>query len=268
MQFLTPPSITITIIRVLPVFSVLCILLLTGPLPLSQADPFFEDGYLGLNQEEVHQKLGIPHAIRSRKAALRVFHYYSVSDWDKYFRKLVSPENGEDVYTYDRDGIQVRYSFVYTRDLREAKDFPTLFVKRVEVEFTPAIPLDLIPKIVKEFHPPQTVDAPVFRSNLWLLFFKGSASPQATLVVQERDKENWEWSLAYQMFSLQGIPNHLTSKSKIDRLEFTVQSLPFIKKNHPHTHELILNPYSPEFANRPPESPQVQKGIPVPQYAE
>ncbi len=252
----------------LPVFSALCVVLLTLPLPVAHAGPFFEDGLLGLNQDEVHQQLGDPHAIRARKAALRVFTYYSVGDWDKYFRKLVSPENGEDVYTYDREGYQVRYSFAYTRDLRETKNFPTLYVKRVEVEFTPAIPLEMIPKVVKEFHPPQTADAPVFRSNLWLLFFTGAPSPRATLVVKERNKENWEWSLAYQMFALQGIPNYLTSQSKIDRLEFTVQSLPFIKKNRPYTHELIMNPYSPEFANRPPQEPKVEKSIPLPQYAE
>jgi len=261
------PSSSLTFPSILIIFSVLCIPVLTIS-PALYAKPFFEDGYLGLRQDEVHQQLGNPHAIRSRKAALRVFHYYSVADWDKYFRKLVSPENGEDVYTYERDGYKVRYSFAYTRDLREVKDFPTLYVSRVEVEFTPAIPLDLIPDIVKEFHPPETADAPVYRSNLWLLFFKGPSSPEATLVVKERDKENWDWSLAYQMFSVQGIPNYLTPKSKIDRLEFTVQSLPFIKKTQPYTHEPVLNPYSPEFANRPPEQPKIEKTIPVPQYAE
>ena len=252
----------------LSVLSALCFFLLTTLASIVSASPFFEDGYLGLTQEEVHEKLGTPHAIRSRKAALRVYHYYSVADWDKYFKKLVSPENGEDVYTFDRDGRQVRYSFVYARDLREAKDFPTMYVQRVEVEFTPAIPLELVPKLVTEFHPPVNADAPVFRSNLWLLFFKGPPSSKATLVVKERDKENWEWSLAYQMFALQGLPTYLTSNSTIDRLEFTVQSLPLINKTRPHTHEPILNPYSPEFAQRPSRPEKTPKGIPVPEYAE
>lgn len=254
--------------RAFPAFSAFLLLLFNATVPVVAASPFFEDGYLGLTQEEVHQKLGTPHAIRSRKAALRVFHYYSVADWDKYFKKLVSPENGEDVYTFDRQGHQVRYSFVYARDLREAKDFPTMYVQRVEVEFTPAISLKLIPKLVKEFHPPVRADAPVFRSNLWLLFFKGPPSPQATLIVKERDKENWEWSLAYQMFALQGLPNYLTAQSTIDRLEFTVQSLPLIKKTRPHTHEPILNPYSPEFEQRPSKPEKTPKRIPVPVYAE
>ena len=258
---------SITFFSVLLVFSVFCALILTMP-PLLAAAPFFEDGYLGLNQAELHQQLGKPHAIRSRKAALRVFSYYSVSDWDKYFQKLVSPENGEDVYTFDRDEYQVRYSFSFVRDLREAKDFPTLYVNRVEVEFTPAIPLNLIPSVVKEFRPPQSAAAPVYRSNLWLLLFKGPPSAEATLVVKERNKENWDWSLAYQLFAVQGLPPNLTPQTKIDRLEFSVQSLPFLQKTQPYTHELILNPYSPEFANLPKAQPKVQKSIPVPQYAE
>lgn len=238
--------------------------------PLSQvfAKPYFEDGYLGLTRTELHSKMGTPHAIRSRKAALRVFSYYSPKDWKKYFSKLVSPENGEDVYTYKRDGIQVRYSFVYTPDLRELKDFPTLFIKRVEVEFTPAVSIETIPHLVKEFVPPAEPDAPTFRSNLWVLIFKGSPSKEAELVIKEYNKENWEWSLAYQLFSLNGIPNHITSKSLVDRLEFTVQSLPFIQERRRHTHEHMLNPYSLEFAQRPPEPPKKRKPIPRPEYAD
>jgi hypothetical protein len=80
------------------------------------AAAYFEDGYLGLTQTELHQKLGMPQAVRDRKSALRFFTYYAITDWEKYFRKLVSPENGEDVYTFTRDGIDVRYSFSYTVD--------------------------------------------------------------------------------------------------------------------------------------------------------
>ena len=236
--------------------------------PQVQATPYFEDGYLGLTKKELHEKIGMPQAIRSRKAALRIFSYYSPQDWEKYFSKLVSPENGEDVYTYERNGIQVRYSFVYTPDLREQKDFPTLYVKRVEVEFTPAVPIEAVPSLVKEFVPPTQPDAPVFRSNLWVLIFKGPPSRDATLLVKEYNKEQWDWSLAYQLFSLNGIPNYMTRQSPIDRLEFTIQSLPQIKKTRPHTHEPSLNPYSPEFAQRPAESPKKEKSIPVPQYAD
>ena len=234
----------------------------------SQAMPYFEDGFLGLTKKELHQKIGTPHAIRARKAALRIFSYYSPQDWEKYFSKLVSPENGEDVYTYEKNGIQVRYSFVYTPDLREQKDFPTLYVKRVEIEFTPAVPIETIPSLVKEFVPPTQPDAPVFRSNLWVLIFKGPPSQEATLLVKEHNKEQWDWSLAYQLFSLNGIPNYVTGQSPIDRLEFTIQSLPQIRKTRPYTHEPFLNPYSPEFAKRPTEPPKKQKSIPLPQYAD
>lgn len=233
-----------------------------------QAKPYFEDGYLGLTKAELHETLGTPHAIRSRKAALRVFSYYSTKDWDKYFRKLVSPEYGEDVYTYKRDDIQVRYAFVYIPDLRENTDFPTLYIKRVEVEFTPAVPIEAIPKLVPEFSPPTLPHTPVFRSNLWVLIFTGSPSQDALLVVTEYNKEKWDWSLAYQLFSLNGIPNYVTRQSLIDRLEFTVQSLPLIKKTRRHTHEPLLNPYSLEFAQRPPEPPKKKKSIPVPEYAD
>ena len=111
---------------------------------------------------------------RSRKAALRVFSYYTFKDWEKYFSKLVSPENGEDVYTFTRDEIQVRYSFVYVPDLNEAKDFPTLYVQRCEIEFSPAVSLENIPSLVPEFVPPVEESAPAFRSNLVFRFFRAS----------------------------------------------------------------------------------------------
>ena len=243
-------------------------LMVVLPTASLHAKPFFEDGFLGLTQQEVHAKLGIPHAIRSRKSALRVFSYYSPRDWKKYFSKLVSPQYGEDVYTYSRDGVQVRYSFVYKLDFREARDFSTLHVKRVEVEFTPSIPLKAVPSLVNEFSPSVRPKNPAFRSNLWVLLFKGPPSKEAELVVEQWDKEDGDWSLAYQLFSLNGLPDYLTGDSSIDRLEFTVQSLARIHQIGRHTHEPILNPYSPEFAQRPPAPPKPPKTIPVPVYAE
>lgn len=252
----------------IPLWLILAITFSLSSVPHVQAKPYFEDGFLGLTKTELHEKLGTPHAIRSRKAALRVFSYYSPKDWKKYFSKLVSPENGEDVYTYKRDGIQVRYSFVYIPDLREQKDFPTLYVKRVEVEFTPAVSIEAIPGLVQEFIPPTVPNAPVFRSNLWVLIFKGEPSQKATLLVKDYNKENWQWSLAYQLFSLNGIPDYITRHSLIDRLEFTVQSLPFIRKTRRHTHEPLLNPYSIEFTQRPAAPTKKKKSIPVPVYAD
>src|SRR5206468_12591539 len=66
------------------------------------AGPYFEDGYLGLTQAELRAKPGPPHAVRDRKAALRVFNYYSFSDWGHYYRKFISTQNGEDVSQYTR----------------------------------------------------------------------------------------------------------------------------------------------------------------------
>lgn len=105
------------------------------------AAPYFEDGYLGLTQTELHHTLGMPQAVRDRKSALRVFTYYAITDWEKYFRKLVSPENGEDVYTFKRDGIEIRYSFSYTADPNDANENRPLFVRLVDIEFSPSVPL-------------------------------------------------------------------------------------------------------------------------------
>ena len=235
---------------------------------LSVAKPYFEDGLLGLTQAELHTQLGTPMAVRSRKAALRVFSYYTFPDWKKYFSKLVSPENGEDVYTYTRDGIQVRYSFVYTPDLDEDSDFPTLYIKRIEVEFTPAVMMSKIPVLVPEFSPPTEATASTFRSNLWVLIFKGPPSDRASFIVKERGKEKLPWSLAYQMFALNGLPDYLTLETTIDRMEITTQSLQIVKTNQRLTHEPMLNPFSEEFANRPSPLDQKKKSIPRPQYAD
>ncbi len=231
-----------------------------------QGEPYFEDGYLGLTQEELRQKLGVPMAVRSRKAALRVFSYYSFQEWEKYFKNLVSPENGEDVYTFKRGEISVRYSFVYTPDLNEGKDFPTLYVQRCEIEFTPAVPIESIPSLVPEFNPSPEGTAPAFRSNLWVLLFKGPPAPETPFIVKEQGKEKFSWSLAYQLFSVNGIPDYLTLHAPIDRLEITAQSLQVVKARQRLTHEPILNPFSQEFAKRPQSRTPQKKSIPLPQY--
>ena len=231
------------------------------------AEPYFEDGFLGLTQAELRQKLGVPMAVRSRKAALRVFSYYSFQEWQKYFKNLVSPENGEDVYTFKRGETSVRYSFVYTPDLNEGKDFPTLYVQRCEIEFTPAVPLEAIPSLVPEFLPSLEVSAPAFRSNLWVLLFKGPPVPEAPFIVKEQGKEKFSWSLAYQLFSVNGISDYLTLQAPIDRLEITAQSLQVVKARQRLTHEPILNPFSKEFRQRPEAHPlHKKKTIPLPHY--
>ncbi len=232
------------------------------------AKPYFEDGFLGLTQEELRAQLGTPMAVRSRKAALRVFSYYTFEDWQKYFKNLVSPENGEDVYTYTRNGVQVRYSFTYIPDLSERKDFPTLYVQRCEIEFSPAVPLDRIRSLVPEFLPPTKESAPAFRSNLWVLVFKGPPSPEASFIVKERGRDKLSWSLAYQIFAINGIPDYLSAQTPIDRLEISTQSLQLVRKQQRLTHEPIQNPFSPTFQQRPPVEAPTVKSIPRPEYAE
>jgi len=233
------------------------------------AAPYFEDGFLGLTQQELHEKLGKPQAVRDRKSALRVFTYYSMTDWEKYFRKLVSPENGEDVYTFKRDGIDVRYSFSYAVDPNDQDENRALFVRLVDIEFTPPVPLSQVPTLVPEFKPSEDPGAPAFRSNIWVLLFKGNPSPDARFIVKEKGKDSLSWSLAYQLFSLQGLPDPLTTKAPVDRIEISTQSVDLVKQRQRLTHDPILNPYSKEFAQQQlsPQPPNTKK-IPVPKYAE
>ncbi len=255
-----------TVTRLL-ILSFLCISVAWPGLPPLWAGPYFDDGYLGLTQTELHQKLGMPQAVRDRKAALRVFTYHPISDWDQYFKKVASPENGEDVYTFKRDGIDVRYSFGYTFDRNDPSDQRPLFVRLVDIEFSPPVPLSNIPQLVPEFKPSEDAAAPVFRSNIMLLFFSGSPSPDARFIVREKGKDALDWSLAFQMFALQGLPDPLTSKAPIDRMEISTQSLPLVKLRQRNTHEPVLNPYSKAFAQQAAPAPAVRK-IPVPQYAD
>lgn len=251
----------------------LCLFVLTvffcAGVAMATPAPYFEDGFLGLTQSELHEKLGMPQAVRDRKSALRVFNYYAITDWDKYFRKLVSPENGEDVYTFKRQGIDVRYSFSYTFDPNDSTENRPLFVRLVDIEFSPSVPISQIPALVPEFHPSEESGAAAFRSNIWVLLFKGQPSPQARFIVREATKDKLDWSLAYQLFSLQGLPDLLTTKSLIDRVEISAQSVDLVKQRQRHTHESILNPYSPEFIR---QQPTVQakpaKKIPLPKYAD
>jgi hypothetical protein len=233
----------------------------------TSAEPYFEDGYLGLTQSELRDKLGPPHMVRDRKSALRVFNYYPFKDWETYYKKLIAPQNGEDVYVYKRDGVDVRYSFGYVPDPNDTSESPTLYVRLVDIEFSPSMPIERIPALVPEFKPPASPTAPTFRSNIWLLVFKGSPSSEARMIVRERTKDDLDWTLAFQLFSLQGLPEFLTLQAPIDRMEVSAQSVQMVKERQRLTHEPILNPFSREFALRPPPPPKTKK-IPVPQYAD
>jgi len=232
------------------------------------AGPYFDDGYLGLTQAELREKLGPPQSVRDRKAALRVFNYYSLYDWENFYKKLVSPQNGEDVYTHKRNGIDVRYSFGYVRDPNDSSDAPALYVNLVDIEFGKPVPIEQIPSLVPEFQPPVEPTAPAFRSNLWVLLFKGPPSADARFIIRERGKDRLDWSLAFQLFALQGLPEFLTTKATIDRMEISAQSIQLVKQRQRLTHEAILNPFSQEFARQPPPPPPASKKIPLPKYAD
>ena len=161
----------------------------------------------------------------------------------------------------------MRYSFGFAVDLNDQSDVRPLFVRLVDVEFSPPVPLSKIPQLVPEFHPSDDPAAPVFRSNIMLLLFQGTASPAARFIVREKGKENLDYSLAFQMFSLQGLPDPLTSKALIDRMEISTQSLQLVKQRQKNTHDPILNPYSKEFAQQAPPPPPAKK-VPVPTYAD
>ena len=246
----------------------LCLALFSTNSAPSYAGPYFEDGFLGLSQQELHDKLGIPQAVRDRKSALRVFTYYPITDWSNYFSKLVSPENGEDVYTFARDGIDVRYSFSYAVDPNDQDEHRLLTVRLVDIEFSPAVPLHRVPTLVPEFRPSRDPESPAFRSNIWVLLFKGAPSSDARFIVRENGKDQLDWTLSFQLFSMQGLPDRLTTGATIDRLEISTQSLQVVTQRQRHTHEPISNPYTPQREQDPSPIKLLPKPIPVPQYAE
>lgn len=245
-----------------------CILALAAIPTKTTATPYFEDGFLGLSQQELHGKLGRPQAVRDRKSALRVFTYYPITDWATYFSKLVSPENGEDVYTFTREGIEIRYSFSYVVDPNDADENRPLIVRLVDIEFPHPIPITRLPSLIPEFHPSSDPTSPTFRSNIWVLLFQGATSSDARFIVKEPGKDQFNWTLCFQLFSLQGLPDRLTKESLIDRVEIGTQSVEFITKRLRHTHEPILNPFSPQFEKQSIPPPRSLKTIPVPHYAE
>ena len=253
----------------LPVLSLIVVALSVFPSlsPEARGAAYFEDGYLGLTQTEVREKLGPPQAVRDKKSALRFYRYYPFADWEKSYKKLLGPQVGEDVYTYKRDGVEVRYSFAYVTDPEDMSESPTMSVKLVDIEFNPPVPIGKIPTLVPEFNPPTEPNAPAFRSNIMVLLFKGTPSAAARAIVREPLRERLDWSLAFQMFTLQGLPEFLTPQASIDRMEIGVQSLQTVRDRQRLTHEPILNPFSKEFAMRVPP-PKPAKKVPVPKYAD
>ena len=240
---------------------------LSASLTHAFAAPYFEDGYLGLTQAELREKLGPPQSVRDKKSALRFYRYYSFADWEKSYKKLLGPKVGEDVYTYKRDGVDVRYSFAYVTDPDDISESPTMWVNLVDIEFNQPVPIGKIPGLVPELKPPTEPNAPAFRSNIMVLLFTGAPSPAARAIVREPGRERLDWSLTFQMFAMQGLPEFLTPQAPIDRVEIGVHSLKTVKERQRLTHEPTLNPFSKEFALRVPP-PKPARKVPLPAYAD
>jgi hypothetical protein len=249
----------------------------------AQAGALFSDGYLGLTQDELRAKLGPPQKIREIGAALRVYKYYAFDEWENVLKDQIPGASGEDVYYYVRDKINIRYSFQYAKEDKPNSDTPTLIVRLVEVEFLSpdpltgavggpvtvplAVPLADIPKLVPEFKPSPADDAPTFRSNLFIILIQNQTSKQAPRLVRGRDKDNYDWSLSYRLYTSEVLPARLTLSNTVNRVEIAVDSAQLIKDHHKLTHEAMINPFSAKAASLPPPPEPDKKKIPTPKYA-
>jgi hypothetical protein len=251
--------------------------------PTASAGTLFKDGFLGLTQPELRTKLGPPHRIRIRMGAQRVFGYYSLEAWETDLKETMTGSLAEDVYVFTRDKIPVRYSFQFIEENKPNSDAPTLIVNLVDVEFlipdpqTGAIenpvtvpygvPVGAVPKLVPEFQPSFADDAPAYQSNLFIVLVQDQAAKEARRLVKERVKADYDWALSYRLYTTEGFPPRISWTDTVNRIEFTIDSLGFIKDHYKLTHDLVVNPFSPKAASLPPPPDQVKKNIPKPRYA-
>ena len=101
-----------------------------------------------------------------------------------------------------------------------------------------------------------------------MLLFKGPPSSDARFIVRENRKDQVDWTLCYQLFSMQGLPDRLTTEALIDRVEISAQSLQLVTLRQRHTHEPITNPYSEQFDRQLAPTKPRARTVPVPKYAE
>ena len=251
-----------------------------GPLPAT-ADPLFKDGLLGLTQAELRAKLGPPPKVRVRMAAQRVYKYHSFDTWENVLKDQMSGTMGEDVYEFTRERVVVRYAFQYAEDRRGQLDTPTLVVTLVDIEFLNPeantegpvsvpypVPIAALQKLVPEFSPSVSDDAPTYRSNLFIILLQpDQVSPKARQWVTERSKDDYDWTLAYRLYTSEGFPSRVTLNDTVSRMEFSIESVQFIKDRLKLTHDAVVNPFSPKAASLPPSPEPVKKAIPRPRYA-
>ena len=250
--------------------------------PIVSAGAVFQDGFLGLTQPELRAKLGMPQKVRTRMAAQRVYNYHSLEIWDNILKDQMSGTMAEDVYVFIREGVKVRYSFQYMEEYKPNNDIPNLLVSLVDIEFLNAdapqaadvavavpfpVPLSSLAKLVPEFRPSPSDDAPTFRSNLFIILIQEPPSPDARRLIKERAKDEYDWSLAYRLYNSEGFPPRIRLGDTITRMEFSIDSARFISEHQKITHEALLNPFSEKAQNLPPPPDPVKKGVPQPRYA-
>jgi hypothetical protein len=251
--------------------------------PAASAGALFKDGFLGLTQAELHAKLGPPHRIRIRMGAQRVFGYHSLEAWETDLKETMTGSLAEDVYIFTRDKIPVRYSFQFMEEHKPNADAPTLIVNLVDVEFlTPdpqtgaienpvtipyGVPIKDLSKLVPEFQPSFADDAPAHRSNLFIILVQDQVVKEGRRLVKERVKADYDWALSYHLYTTEEFPSRISLTDMVNRIEFAVDSLGFIKDHYTLTHDLVVNPFSAKAASIPPSPEQAKKKIPKPRYA-
>jgi hypothetical protein len=250
---------------------------------MATAAPLFQDGLLGLTQTELRAKLGPPQKVRVRMAAQRVYKYHSLDTWENILKDQMSGTMAEDVYLFTRDGVRVRYSFQFTEEYKPSAENTNLIVSLVDIEFLSPesapgaidgpvavafpVPLSKLKELVPEFKPSSADDAAAYRSNLFIILIQEPPAPDARRLIREHAKENYDWSLAYRLYSSDGFPTRIRLTDTITRMEFSIDSEQFIRDRHKITHEAMVNPFSAKGANLPPAPEQTKKGIPKPRYA-
>jgi len=252
--------------------------------PASLAGALFSDGYLGLTQPELLAKLGPPHKIRIRLAAQRVFRYHTFEEWETILKDTMTVSGGEYVYQFTREKVYVRYSFQFKEEPTPNSDTPTLTVNLVDIEFLStdpqagshenpvsipfAVPIADVQKLVPEFKPSRADEAPTYRSNLFVILIQDQVSKEARKLVRERVKTDYDWSLSYRLYTTEEFPTRINLADTVNRIEFTIDSLQFIKDHYQLTHDSMINPFSAKAASLPPPAdPAVKKKIPRPRYA-
>jgi hypothetical protein len=247
------------------------------------AAALFKDGFLGLTQAELRAKLGVPEKVRIRMAAQRIYNYHSLDTWENVLKDQMSGTLAEDVYLFTRDGVKVRYSFQFVDEHTPNSDVPKLSVSLVDVEFlsgeaSPAseeapvavpspVPMINLEKLVPEFRPSTADDAPAFRSNLFVILVQEPPNQGGRKLIKEPHRDEYDWSLAYRLYSSEGLPQRVRLSDTVTRLEFSIDSVKFIQDRQKITHEALINPFSEKGKNLPPPAEAVKKGIPTPRYA-